>query len=113
VGKSNFRAMIEHSDDCYVEKRLFWRIFNVILLNYLKEISQFFEGNFGQNKDKKRIFWSFKVEALIEIRKIENIHTATIRKKEPFVKCFFLNILPKSVDIEVQKHAKRLDDYLL
>ena len=42
VGKSNFRAMIEHSDDCYVEKRLFWRIFNVILLNYLKEISQFF-----------------------------------------------------------------------
>ena len=36
----------------YVEKRLFWRIFNVILLNYLKEISQFFEGNFGQNKWK-------------------------------------------------------------
>jgi hypothetical protein len=26
---------------------------------------------------------------------------------------FFFNILPKSVDIEVQKHAKRLDDYLL
>jgi hypothetical protein len=31
----------------------------------LKEISQFFEGNFGQNKEKKRIFWFFKVEALV------------------------------------------------
>jgi hypothetical protein len=30
----------------------------------LKEISQLFEGNFGQNKEKKRIFWFFKVEAL-------------------------------------------------
>jgi hypothetical protein len=30
----------------------------------LKEISQFFEGNFGQNKEKKRIFWFFKEEAL-------------------------------------------------
>ena len=30
----------------------------------LKEISQFFEGNFGQNKEKKRIFLFFKVEAL-------------------------------------------------
>ena len=30
----------------------------------LKEISQFFEGNFDQNKEKKRIFWFFKVEAL-------------------------------------------------
>jgi hypothetical protein len=30
----------------------------------LKEISQFFEGNFGQNKEKKMIFWFFKVEAL-------------------------------------------------
>jgi hypothetical protein len=35
----------------------------------LKEISQFFEGNFGQNKDKKRIFWSFKVEALKHAQK--------------------------------------------
>ena len=53
------------------------------------------------------------IKICIEIRKIENIRTATIRKKAPFVKCFFLNILPKSIDIEVQKHAKRLDDYLL
>jgi hypothetical protein len=35
----------------------------------LKEISQFFEGNFGQNKEKKRIFWFFKVEALLIILK--------------------------------------------
>jgi fatty acid desaturase len=31
----------------------------------LKEISQFFEGNVGQNKEKKRIFWFFKMEALL------------------------------------------------
>ena len=31
----------------------------------LKEISQFFEGNFDQNKEEKRIFWFLKVEALI------------------------------------------------
>ena len=30
----------------------------------MKEISQFFEGNFGQNEEKKRIFLFFKVEAL-------------------------------------------------
>jgi hypothetical protein len=34
----------------------------------LKEISQFFEGNFGQNKEKKRIFWFFKVAALVTLR---------------------------------------------
>jgi hypothetical protein len=32
----------------------------------VKEISQFFEGNFDQNKEKKRIFLFFKVEALHE-----------------------------------------------
>jgi hypothetical protein len=31
----------------------------------LKEISQFFEGKFRQNKEKKRIFRFLKVEALI------------------------------------------------
>ena len=30
----------------------------------LKKISQFFEGNFDQNKEEKRIFWFLKVEAL-------------------------------------------------
>ena len=30
----------------------------------LKKISQFFEGNFDQNKKEKRIFWFLKVEAL-------------------------------------------------
>jgi hypothetical protein len=36
----------------------------------LKEISQFFEGNFGQNKEKKRIFLFFKVEALFPGRAV-------------------------------------------
>ena len=38
-----------------------------LLKGNLKEISQFFEGNFGQNKEKKRIFLFFKVEALYSI----------------------------------------------
>ncbi len=35
-----------------------------LLKGNLKEISQFFEGNFGQNKEKKRIFLFFQVEAM-------------------------------------------------
>jgi hypothetical protein len=40
----------------------------------LKEISQFFEGNFGQNKEKKRIFWFFKVEALVGLATFQAIY---------------------------------------
>jgi hypothetical protein len=39
-----------------LRKYYFWRILNLILLNYLKEISQYFEGNFAQNKEKKGFF---------------------------------------------------------
>jgi hypothetical protein len=44
----------------------------------LKEISQLFEGNFGQNKEKKRIFWFFKVEALVEWLMLSSFNMAAL-----------------------------------
>ena len=45
----------------------------------LKEISQFFEGNFGQNKEKKRIFWFFKVEALAQTNALPVVTCSGLR----------------------------------
>jgi hypothetical protein len=78
----------------------------------LKEISQFFEGNFGQKKDKKD-FLVFQSGSTNWNSKNWKYAHCDDTKERTVCEMFFLNILPKSIDIEVQKHAKRLDDYLL